>query len=61
MFPRRRAFLLTKETTMNHYDEPKKPNQVPPGDLSDAIGTHEEVPYDDVGEEEGYESDDDED
>ena len=44
---------------MNVTDEPKKPNQVPPGDLSDAIGTHEEVPYDDDGEEEGYESDED--
>jgi hypothetical protein len=37
---------------MSHLDdEPKKPTQVPPGDLADAVGTHEESDFDE-GEDE---------
>ena len=45
---------------MNYTDEPKKPTQVPPGDLSDAIGTHEEVPYDSDDGDEDYDDEEEE-
>lgn len=35
---------------------PRDPNQVPPGDLEDAVGTHEEGPWND--DDEDSESDD---
>ena len=44
-----------------HDDEPRKPTQLPPGDLSDAVGTHEEMPYDEDGDDEDGHEDDDED
>jgi anti-sigma factor ChrR (cupin superfamily) len=48
-----------EETTMNHHpDDPKKPTQIPPGDLSDAVGTHEEG---DFNEADGDDDEDDED
>jgi hypothetical protein len=43
----------------HHHDDPKKPTQVPPGDLSDAVGTHEESDFnDDLDDDEADDSDD---
>jgi hypothetical protein len=41
-------------------DDPKKPTQIPPGDLSDAVGTHEEGDFDDDEPDNEEESDEDE-
>jgi hypothetical protein len=39
--------------------DPKKPTQVPPGDLSDAVGTHEESDFNgDLDDDEADDSDD---
>lgn len=50
-----------EETTM--HVTPKPPNQLPPGDPSDAAGKHEETEFDEGDEEEegGFEDEDDED
>jgi hypothetical protein len=38
--------------------EPKKPNQVPPGDISDAVGEHDETDFQEAGFDDDDEYDD---